>query len=116
LAHPTQCKSTNKTNGDGGFGSSFFASSAGFSSFFSSTFSSFFSSGLASALACSYQFITKHDHINEQDSSPQNFSKTKNNTKNHAWIEHIYIYIYLMISYLLSFFPHLHKQLKQTSS
>ena len=60
LAHPTQCKSTYKTNGDGGFGSSFFSS--GFSSFFSSAFSSFFSSGLASALACSYQIQMGNNH------------------------------------------------------
>lgn len=66
LAHPTQCKSTNRTHGDGGLGSSFFFSSAGFSSagfssFFSSAgFSSFFSSGLASAFGCSYTMKRKH--------------------------------------------------------
>lgn len=51
FAHPTQCKSTYKTRGEGGLASSFFSSA--FSSFFSSAFSSFFSSVLVAAVACS---------------------------------------------------------------
>src|ERR1044072_6313772 len=56
FAHPTQCKSTNNTHGDGGLG--FFFSSTGFSPFFSSAV---FSSGLDSSFAGSYTLEKKQN-------------------------------------------------------